>query len=196
MSKISFHISFFLLVFVFSACHKTPVPKPRGYFRIDFPEKQYTTVREDEIRMPVSFEYPVYGQIALEKPEEEEKGWFNISFPRFDANMYFTYRNINNDFSELMEQTYRLNIKNHIPKADAINEQPFIDERKKVYGTIYDLKGNTATALQFYATDSVNHYLRGSLYFDAEPDADSLAPVIEFFRKDIIHLIETLEWEK
>ena len=66
----------------------------------------------------------------------------------------------------------------------------------RVYGILYDLKGNTATAVQFYVTDSVNHYLRGSLYFSAEPNADSLAPVISFFRDDIIHLIETLKWKE
>jgi gliding motility-associated lipoprotein GldD len=65
----------------------------------------------------------------------------------------------------------------------------------RVYGTLYDLKGNTATAVQFFVTDSTKHFLRGSLYFAAEPDADSLEPVIEFFRGDIEHLIETLQWK-
>jgi gliding motility-associated lipoprotein GldD len=68
--------------------------------------------------------------------------------------------------------------------------------QNKVYGILYDLKGNTASAVQFYVTDSINHYLRGSLYFTAEPNADSLSPVINFFREDIIHFIETLEWKK
>jgi gliding motility-associated lipoprotein GldD len=95
-----------------------------------------------------------------------------------------------------MEQTYKMNVKNHITKADAINEQVFNNQENKVYGILYDLKGNTASAVQFYVTDSIKHYLRGSLYFTAEPNADSLAPVINFFRDDIIHLIETLKWKK
>ena len=95
-----------------------------------------------------------------------------------------------------MEQTYKMNVKNHITKADAINEQPFINHENKVFGILYDLKGNTASAVQFYVTDSTRHFLRGSLYFSAEPNADSLAPVIDFFREDIIHLIETLKWKK
>jgi len=94
-----------------------------------------------------------------------------------------------------MEQTYKMNVKNHINKADAINEQIFSDAENSVYGILYDLKGNTASAVQFYATDSIKHYLRGSLYFSAEPNADSLAPVIDFFREDILHLIETLRWK-
>jgi gliding motility-associated lipoprotein GldD len=88
-----------------------------------------------------------------------------------------------------------MNVKNHISKADAIKEQVYNNKENKVYGILYDLKGNTASAVQFYVTDSVKHYLRGSLYFSAEPDADSLEPVINFFREDIIHLIETLKWK-
>ncbi len=94
-----------------------------------------------------------------------------------------------------MEQTYRMNLKNHITKADAINEQMIIDPERKVYGILYDLKGSTATAVQFFVTDSTKHFFRGSLYFFAEPNPDSLAPVNEFFREDIIHIIETLKWK-
>ena len=94
-----------------------------------------------------------------------------------------------------MEQTYEMNVKNHIIKADAINEQLINDPAQKIFGILYDLKGNTATAVQFFVTDSIKHYLRGSLYFASEPNSDSLAPVIEFIREDIIHLIETLEWK-
>jgi len=88
-----------------------------------------------------------------------------------------------------------MNVKNHIIKADAINEISFSKPENKVYGILYDLKGNTATAVQFFLTDSLKHFLRGSLYFSAEPNSDSLAPVIEFFRDDIVHMIETLNWE-
>ena len=111
------------------------------------------------------------------------------------ARIYLTYKNINNDLAGLIEQTYAMNVKNHITKADAINEQVINDKEDNIYGVLYDLKGNTATSVQFYVTDSIKNYLRGSLYFESEPNADSLAPVISFFREDIIHLIETLKWK-
>lgn len=178
-----------------AACRQNNVPKPRGHFRIDLPEKQYTVFSGQSDDIPVSFEYPHYGNIISGEGNENEKGWLNIDFPQFGARLYLTYKDVNNDFAELMEQTYTLNIKNHITRADAIDEVPFINEKNNVYGMLYDLKGNTATALQFYATDSLNHYLRGSLYFSAEPDADSLAPVIDFFRSDIMHIIGSLKWK-
>ena len=192
---------FILLVFLCTSysCREIAVPKPKGHFRIDLPEKQYILFNDQSGKngkMPFSFEYPAYGHLSFQVENRTEPGWFNIEFPAYKAKIYLTYKDVKNDFESLMEQTYKMNVKNHITKADAINEQLFNNQENKVYGILYDLKGNTASAVQFYVTDSVNHYLRGSLYFSAEPNADSLAPVIEFFREDIIHLIETLKWKK
>lgn len=192
---------FILLLFLCTAysCREVPVPRPKGHFRIDLPEKQYIQFNHQPDMtgdIPFSFEYPAYSHLSFQPEKADEPGWFNIEIPAYKAKIYLTYKDVKNDFASLMEQTYKMNVKNHISKADAINEQPFINQEKKVFGILYDLKGNTASSVQFYVTDSVRHYLRGSLYFSAEPDADSLAPVIEFFREDIIHLIETLRWNK
>jgi gliding motility-associated lipoprotein GldD len=193
----------FLILQVFliccSGCGRVSVPKPIGYFRIDLPKKEYVVLdwqRASYKDLPLSFEYPAYGNISPESENVKESGWLNIEFPNYNAKIYLTYKDINHNFDGLMEQTYKMNVKNHISKADAIKEQVFMNRENKVFGILYDLKGNTASAVQFYATDSVKHYLRGSLYFAAEPDADSLEPVINFFRDDIVHLIETLKWQK
>jgi len=188
-----------ILLIAANSCRDVAVPKPRGHFRIDLPKKQYIIFNEQQEKfrdMPFSFEYPSYGQLSFQFENKSTPGWFNIEFPAYRAKIYLTYKDVNNNFEGLMEQTYKMNVKNHITKADAINEQVFNNQENKVFGVLYDLKGNTASAVQFYVTDSTNHYLRGSLYFTAEPDADSLAPVITFFREDIIHLIETLKWKK
>jgi gliding motility-associated lipoprotein GldD len=185
------------LVFVLlvTTCRQATVPRPKGYFRIDLPKKKYVEFNFPESGVPVTFEYPEYGKLAFNQEYANEKGWFNIEFPAYKAKIYMTYKSVK-DFPELMEETYRMNVKNHIAKADAIKEQEIINKENKVFGILYDLKGNTASAVQFYVTDSAKNYLRGSLYFAAEPAADSLAPVIDFFRKDILHIIETLKWEK
>jgi gliding motility-associated lipoprotein GldD len=190
-------VPIFILLLTAFGCREVSVPKPKGYFRIDLPEKEYklfTGASAASRNTPFSFEYPSYGNLSFQAEESNEPGWFNIEFPYYKAKIYLTYKYVNNDFAGLMEQSYKMNVKNHITKADAINEQQFNNTENKVFGILYDLKGNTASAVQFYVTDSVKHYLRGSLYFSTEPDADSLAPVIEFFREDIIHLIETLKW--
>lgn len=197
LKKTDNFILFILLTGAFS-CREVTVPKPKGYFRIDLPQKEYILYNQNGAitGKPFSFEYPVYGQLTNVPDKISEPGWFNIEFPAYKAKIYLTYREVNNDLESLMEQTYQMNVRNHIIKADAINEQVIQNPGNKVYGILYDLKGNTASAVQFYVTDSINHYLRGSLYFSSEPNADSLAPVIEFFREDIVHLIETLNWKE
>lgn len=180
-------------------CRDVPVPKPKGYFRIDLPEKEYMVFNDTIMNdgyLPVSFEYPVYGKVSFDEETNPEPGWFNIDFPSFNARIYLTYKEVKHDLDDLMEETYRINVKNHISKADAIDEQMFINDENRVYGILYDLKGNTATAVQFFVTDSIKHFVRGSLYFLSEPNPDSLAPVNDFFRADIIHMIETLEWKE
>jgi gliding motility-associated lipoprotein GldD len=187
------------LLAVLSGCREVTVPRPRGYFRIDMPARNYTNFNGLESKsdhLPFTFEYPDFGKLSFNEEFENEKGWFNIEFPAYKAKLYMTYMEINHDFDELMEQTYKMNVKNHISKADAIGEKYFNDDKNKIYGILYDLRGNTATAVQFYMTDSTKHFLRGSLYFASEPDADSLEPVIRYFREDIEHLIETLRWKE
>jgi gliding motility-associated lipoprotein GldD len=187
------------LLVIMNSCKDVPVPKPKGYFRIDLPSRNYILFNNTEARaagLPLTFEYPSYGKILFEARELSEPGWFDIDFPFYNAKIYLTYKNVNNNLAGLMEQSYRMDVKNHITKADAIDEQIISEPDHRVYGILYDLKGSTATAVQFFVTDSTRHFLRGSLYFTAEPNPDSLAPVINFFREDIIHLIETLKWKE
>ncbi len=196
--KSKFLVYIFLLATLLG-CGEVPSPKPRGYFRIDLPDKEYISTEDavaNDNTLPVSFEFPVYGKIDFVTDSEMEPGWFNVDFPEYKAKIYFTYKKVNNDLGDLMEQAYKMNVKNHIIKADAINEQLISDPEKDVYGILYSLKGSTATAVQFFVTDSTANFFRGSLYFDAVPNQDSLAPVIDFFKKDIEHLIETLNWQE
>jgi gliding motility-associated lipoprotein GldD len=189
----------FILLAAFYGCRHVNVPKPRGHFRIDLPEHNYVEFNGQNgktFNVPLSFEYPSYGQIVFQGGQGSDPGWFNIEFPSYKAKIYLTYKDVKNDLDSLLDQSYDLNVKYHVAKADAIKEQVFSNRENKVYGILYDLKGNTASAVEFYVTDSLNHYLRGSLYFASEPNADSLAPVIDFFRGDIIRLIETLKWKK
>lgn len=181
----------------FQGCREVAVPRPRGYFRISLPAKEYTSGGDtlfSGYNMPFTFEYPIYSVPVPDTESINGDGWYNIDFPGFRARIYLTYKTIDNDLPELIEQTYTMNIKNHISRADAIDEQMIRDDTERIYGILYDLKGNTATAIQFYVTDSTKNYLRGSLYFDAVPNADSLAPVIDFLKEDVVHLLETLKW--
>ncbi len=194
MSQNKNSLSIYLILGFFAiliGCQSTPLPKPRGYFRLEFPEKQYRVF--DSI-FPYRFNYPIYGQIVKDKYSGNEKYWINIEFPKHKAKIHISYREVHGNIDTLIEDIRTLAYK-HTIKADAINEKLFSNPENKVYGTLYEIKGNAASSFQFYVTDSVKHFLRGALYFSVHPNKDSLAPAIDFFGKDMIYLIETLEWK-
>ena len=179
------------VVLLLSGCHNTAVPRPAGYFRIDLPEKDYVHF---ETPCHYSIEYPAYGRINLRPATAAaDTCWTDIEFPSLKATIHLTYFDLHDNLATLTELSRELAYK-HTIRADAIEEKLWTNDSTHVYGILYDLKGNTASAVQFYVTDSTRHYLRGSLYFMAEPNEDSLLPVITFLRDDIIHLIETLNW--
>lgn len=180
-------LAFFFLV-VTSCNNDKPVPRPRGYFRIDLPEKDYKTYDD---QCPFVFELPVYSFVIK---ETEDYCWMDIYFPLNQATIYITYKQLHNDLNIHLDDSHEFVYK-HTVKADAIEEVRFENDSLKVYGMLYDLKGNTASQIQFYLTDSINHFIRGSLYFNVSPNKDSLDPVIAFIREDIVHLMESFHWK-
>ncbi|HRZ20410.1 MAG TPA: gliding motility lipoprotein GldD [Bacteroidales bacterium] len=180
----------FLMLLV--ACEETSLPRPKGYFRIDLPEKEYVTL--DSI-FPFTFEYPSCAEITPDPYSPGNPYFINIYYPDFKGYVHLSYREVTGNLTELLEDTRLLAMK-HIPRATAIRELPVMDPDHHVYGMIYDIRGSgTASPYQFYLTDSTRHFLRGALYFRVTPNNDSLAPVIDFIAGDIGHLLETIEWK-
>lgn len=196
MTKPFSHILFFLLSLgIFSlflmSCDESYTPKPRAYFRIDLPEKSYQQCKSD---CPFQFDYPVYSQVVPDNRHASEKCWMNLNFPEFDAVVYISYKQVSNNLDKLTEDTRALTFK-HVIKASDIREEFIMNDSTKVYGLIYDVKGDAASYLQFYLTDSTDNFLRGSLYFNSAPNYDSIAPVLDFIKKDVHRLVNSLEWK-
>ena len=182
-----------LIIFVLIvSCSQVYTPKPSGYLRIDFPEKKYQSFKGS---MPYAFDYPVYGEIVVDKQKDAEPFWINIEFPKYKGKIHLSYKKINKNLANYIEETRKLAYK-HASKADAIDEKIIRNDTTNVYGIFYDIKGNSASSVQFFVTDSNKNFIRGALYFSAQPNKDSLAPAIEFFKKDVEHFIQTLKWQK
>lgn len=174
-----------------AACQNHATPRPRGYFHIQLPEKNYTLL--DSV-LPYSFEYPAFARIENDLSPQAEPYWINVFYPKFKARVHLSYKQVDENLYELLEDNIRLAF-NHSLKADAIDEHLFVDEERHLYAMMFEIKGNAASPLQFLATDSIRHFLRGSLYFHTRPNRDSLAPVIDYITEDVAHLIETLKWK-
>ena len=179
---------FLLLIICFTISCTNYAPRPQGYFRIATPEPTYTMYWNEECGF--GFELSEFAEI---RPREQGKCWLNIVYPFYKGEIHGTYRLINNDFHELTEDVRSFVYKPHTGVADAIAERFFGNPEKRVYGMLYELKGNTASPIQFMLTDSVNFLFRGALYFDASPNKDSIAPVAEYIGRDIIRLMESFE---
>ncbi len=188
--------TFYLLLFTsLLSCNSVYSPKPRGYFRIDFPPHSYQAF--DRPDFPYSFEYPVYGNIIRDttffgdKPENPY--WINVDFPRFHARIYISYKEVNGNYDKLREDAYKMTYK-HTYKASSI-EDSLISTPLGVHGIFFNVGGDAATAKQFFISDSTRHFLRGALYFDTTPNSDSLGIVNAFLEVDMYHLINTLRWK-
>lgn len=181
-----------LFAVLLSSCSDDYQPKPRAYFRIQLPEKQYETFKPKGF--PYSFNVPSYAKIIPAK-SKGEKYWINIIYPYFNAQLYISYKPIHNNLDTLLNDMHQM-MNKHIPKANAINEQMFLNDDLRVFGMAYEIKGTeAATPYQFYLTDSTNHFLRGALYFNFSPNNDSLKPVIDFLQDDARELIDSFRWE-
>ena len=172
-------------MFFFFACSTDYTPKPRAYFKIDLPKKEYLSY----IGNSFLFEYPTYSKIEIQKNIR----FIDVNFYRFSGKLHTTFVKLDNDLLEHIEQSRSLAYK-HNNQADVISEQIYIDEKNNVYGMLYDFEGVTATSMQFYLTDSIENFFRGSFYFNTEIN-DSIIPVNNFVKTDIRNLIESFRWK-
>ena len=204
-----------LISIVLLSCNEPYVSKKRGYFTIGFPERKYQLF--DEPGMPYSFEYPVYAKIIQDTTyfdnNPENTYWRNIDFPQFHSRVFLSYKAIGgkalyklkqngmykdslaiNVFDKMVADAFTLTNKNDVI-ANSIKDS-LVHTPNGISGVFFKVGGNAATAKQFFLTDSIKHFIRGALYFDVTPNADSLKPVQDFLQTDLEHIINTFRWKQ
>jgi gliding motility-associated lipoprotein GldD len=179
------------------SCNSNYTYKKKGYFKIDFPEKKYQLF--DKPGYPYSFEYPVYAAVIKDSSffgdATENPWWINIDVPQLGGRIYISYKEVaKSNFDSLVNDAFKMAYRKHTDISTGINDS-LIQTANGVEGIYFSLAGNTATANQFFLTDSTTHFLRGALYFDAAPNEDSLGIVNDFLKKDLLHLVNTLKWK-
>lgn len=182
MRKICILLGIILLV----SCTKETLPKPKAYLSLEYKKVGYTKL---PLERPYSFE--VLENTSL---KDESKNWLKIQYPILKASLDITYRSVENNLRELLVESEKLVFK-HTVKAEQIASDDYVNAEKRVFGTLYEITGNAASQIQFHITDSTHHFIKGALYFKAKPNYDSVLPAVDFIKKDILHLMETLEWK-
>ncbi len=200
---------FFIVLF---SCNSDFTPRPRSYFDIEVPKKDYQLF--NQAGYPYSFEYPVYANISKEvDSSQNDLYWINIDFKGFNGRIYLSYKDLNgysiykiktasgyrdsavkNTFEGLREEAYKMTFK-HTVKSSGIIDSVFRTPNG-LGGVYFYVGGDAATSRQFFMTDTNRHFVRGALYFDASPNADSISVVSNFLDADMKHLISTFRWNK
>ena len=183
-----FSILFFLFSFFFLliSCKEDVLPKPKAYLELTYPAKTYKKL---QFKRPYSFDILNNTTII-----NEPNNWLTIKYPELKASIDITYRPIKNNLKELLIDAEKLVFK-HTVKADQIIPKDFINPKKRVFGSLYEITGNAASHLQFHITDSTKNFIKGSLYFYAKPNYDSILPAVAYIKEDVLRMIETLEWK-
>jgi gliding motility-associated lipoprotein GldD len=180
------------LLFFANSCgdNELLIPKPLANIRIDFPERSYSTM---EGECPFSFELASY--MSVTSPDASNPCHKDISLGQFNGSLHLSYVPVkDNNLNELI--AYSIDkVKEHQVRASAIEDTLFINHGKRVFGTFYEFYGNAATPFQFHFTDSVKHFIRGTVYFNTIPNFDSIYPVLQYVKDDFKHLIESASWK-
>ncbi len=188
-----------LFVLFLLSCEDEYTPRQRGYYRIILPERGQNKIYQNP-DCPFTFEYPSYAQLYKDTvfldTVPDNPCWMNLELGDLNGTIFLSYKTMRDkrDLGKLIEDAHALSYK-HTIKAQYINPI-FIHPKPDVYGLYYDVGGNAASNVQFFITDSTHHFIRGALYFRNTPNVDSIAPVLNFVKEDIAHIINTLEWKK
>jgi len=175
------------MTLIFTSCEDNVYPRPNGEVRLEYPTAQYSPFYSEEL----SITFEKSNSAVVEKKKDN---WINLNYPRMKAKLHLTHFVVNNDISKLISDVQKLTDEHKI-KASGIIPHKYVNYEEKVYGVMYEIIGNSASNIQFYVTDSVSSIISGSLYFRSRPNSDSLSPAIQYVKKDIITLLETLRWE-
>ena len=178
---------FTFLGFVLVSCSPETQPKPSGELRLEYPQPKYQAFSSP---CNFTFEYSDFAKIENAK----NACWYYIYYPKMKAKVFITYFPIKNDFALHVKESEKM-VYEHTIKASSIDTKSFSYPERKVFGNFYELKGPTASNLQFFVTDSTRHYVTANLYFNSRPKPDSLAPAVEYIKKDMLHLIDTFQWK-
>ena len=186
LRKITAIVLLFTFFFAVIGCKNDVLPKPASYLRLDYPEAEYITLNGH-----CPFEFDMNSKAIV---KEANDCGYSITYPKMKATIYLTYKPVNNNINKLLRDAQKLTYE-HVIKADDILEQPYINQDKKVYGMFYQVDGNAATNSQFYATDSIKHFVTASVYFYAKPNFDSIMPAVSYIKNDMQRLMETIKWK-
>lgn len=180
---------FIFFFFLFNSCKNDVLPKPKGGLRLSYPPAQYQIYSNNMI-CPFTFQFNTLAHLT----QKNNSCDLNIEYQKMKATLYLSYKPVKGNIRLLLRDAQKFTFE-HTVKADNIASTPFVNDTTKVYGMLYQVYGNAASQAQFYVTDSINHFISGSVYFKAVPNYDSIQPATYYIENDVRKLMETIRWK-
>jgi len=179
-----------LYILAFVSCGVDVIPKPNAKLRLEYPKPNYT-----ELKTPCAYSFEKNDFATLTRSRQNKNCWYNLEYEKLKATLYISYFPIRSNLDSLLRDAQNLT-QEHVIKADGILQEPYVDEENRVFGMFYEVTGDAASQSQFYATDSLRHFIVGSIYFKVKPNYDSILPAAHYLRNDMKHFMETLHWDE
>jgi gliding motility-associated lipoprotein GldD len=163
----------------------TPYPKPKAYLALSYPNPQYTLFESPFYKLPLNTQAEIKSQT--------ERG-LEVYYPTLNASLFLNYTVVNTPF-EALEAGIENKLSEHVKKATAILEFPYEDVSSNKRGVLYEIKGDAASAAQFYVSDQSQNFLSGALYFNIRPHYDSIYPAAQYVIRDLRQIISGIAWK-
>ncbi|MFV8225575.1 gliding motility lipoprotein GldD [Christiangramia aquimixticola] len=178
-----------LLISLLVSCKDNVLPKPRGFLALEYPEAKYQNI---DVGCPYIFEKNAVAEISASR--NNIPCWMDLQYKSMNGAIFLTYQPVKNNLDSLLADAQKLPLQ-HTIKAEVIEGDIYTNDIHKTYGMFYQVDGDAASQAQFYLTDSVDHFITGSIYFNSLPNFDSIVPAANYLKKDMRHLMETLQWK-
>jgi gliding motility-associated lipoprotein GldD len=178
-------MALFVVATLVTACKEDLLPKPKAMLRLEYPAANIGELQTDQFK----FQYNRMAEIKKQTSSSLE-----LDYPMMKGSIFINYKKVDNNLGKLLSDAQKFSYE-HVVKADAISEQPFVNNKDSVFGMFYEVTGDAASQAQFYVTDSTKHFVTGSLYFYAKPNYDSIYPAAEYLQNDIRRIMESLRWK-
>lgn len=182
---------YLVLILMLIGCNSNSyLPKPKAELALQYEAASYELFNREDC----PFQFEMNSSVRLQNPKVKKKCWINLTYPKQKATIFITYNSIENNLKDYLIDAQKLPLQ-HTIKADKIEATNYSNEDKNTHGIFYEVDGDAASQAQFYLTDSLQHFITGSIYFEAAPNYDSILPAAAYLKKDIRHIMETLQWK-
>ena len=172
------------------SCNETNLPKQKGFLRIEFKEPYYSI--HEEIDTPFNFYY----NSNSTDPDQIGNNQFLFDYSDLNLSLNLSFYNIKSSQDlEKKSRDFFLILDTHTKKSNGVILEEYDNDNSRIFGKLYEIKGDVASPIQFYLTDSLSNFVSGSVNLKFKSNYDSIYPSIQYVKNDVFVLFESINWK-